>query len=141
MRQDVVDKGTDIDHLRLGQCVEIGRQVAGTEFQSRTGKELLDRMAVRHRFITPFVDVIIQKLAGQVTHQNGSRVGFRLDLVDEEVQRMMPVFPETGSQGTDINQIVRIDDDQTGDVMIFFVHPHIQQVQRHVFSQQILDVE
>ena len=60
VRQDVVDKGTDIDHLRLGQCVEIGRQVAGTEFQSRTGKELLDRMDVRHRFITPFVDVIIQ---------------------------------------------------------------------------------
>ena len=83
----------------------------------------------------------IQKLAGQVTHQNGSRVGFRLDLVDEEVQRMMPVFPEAGSQGTDINQIVRIDDDQTGDVMIFFVHPYIQQVQRHVFSQQVLDVE
>ena len=79
----------------------------------------------------------IQKLAGQVTQQNRSRISLWLDLVHEKVQRMMPVFAETGSQRTDIYQVVGMDNNQVRYIMILFIHMYIQQIQLKIFSKQV----
>ena len=47
----------------------------------------------------------------------------------------MPVLAETGSQRTDIYQIVGMDDNQVRYIMILFIHMYIQQIQLKNFQQ------
>ena len=98
-------------------------------------------MVVGYRGIGRFVDVIVKELAGEVTHQDGRGIGFRLDLVDEEIQRMPAVLAEAGCQGTDVNQVIGMDHNEVGNVLVLLVDVYIQQVELHVFLQDILQVE
>ena len=49
----------------------------------------------------------------------------------------MPVLAETGSQRTDIYQVVGMDDNQVRYIMILFIHMYIQQIQLKIFSKQV----
>ena len=47
----------------------------------------------------------------------------------------MSVLPEAGSQRTDVNQVVRMNDDLVRDIMLMFIYMYIQQIQLQVFCQ------
>ena len=128
-----MNKRADVHHLRLCLCVKVGRKGAGTEIEGRSGKEFLDGAGVAHRLLRLLVDVVIEKLAGQVTHQDGGRIGSRLDFVHEIVERVVPVFSKAGSQRTDVNQVIGVNHNKVGNVVILLVHTYIEQVQRQVF--------
>ena len=53
----------------------------------------------------------------------------------------MPVLAETGSQRTDIYQIVGMDNNQVRYIMILFIHMYIQQIQLKIFSKQVFYVK
>ena len=139
--QYIMYKRTDVHHLGLRLGMEVGRNLTGTEIKGRGGKEFLDATRVGDRLLGLFVDVVVEKLAGQVTHQDGSRMSSRLDFIHEIVERMMSVFPETGRQRTDVNQVIGVDDDKVRNVMVLFVHPHIEQVQGQVLRQQFFQIQ
>ncbi|MDD6100173.1 MAG: hypothetical protein PUD08_05740 [bacterium] len=52
----------------------------------------------------------------------------------------MPVFTETGRQGTDIQQVIGMHHDEAGQVAVVLVNADIQQIQLHVFLQQVFQV-
>ena len=133
MRQHIVNKRADVHHLRLCLCVKVGRKGAGTEVEGRSGEEFLDGAGVAHRLLRLLVDIVVEKLAGQVTHQDGGRIGSRLDFVHEIVERVVSVLPKTGGQRTDVNQVIGVNHNKVGNVVIFLVHTHIEQVQRQIF--------
>ena len=133
MRQHIVNKRADVHHLCLCLCVKIGWKRAGTEVEGRSGKEFLDGAGVTHRLLRLFVDIVVEKLAVQVTHQDGGRIGSRLDFVHEIVERVVSVLPKTGGQRTDVNQVIGVNHNKVGNVVIFLVHTHIEQVQRQIF--------
>ena len=138
--QDVVDERTDVQHLLLCRGMEIGGEVAGAELQCRRSEELLQGLCVRHRGVRLFVDVIVQELAGEVSQQDGRRIGARLDFIEEEVKRMMPVLAEASRQRADVNQVIGMRHDEFRDVFMVFVDTGVQEVELHVFLEQFAEV-
>ena len=128
-----MNKRADVHHLRLCLCVKIGWKRAGTEVEGRSGKEFLDGAGVTHLLLRLFVDIVVEKLTGQVTHQDGGRIGSRLDFVHEIVERVVSVLPKAGGQRTDVNQVIGVNHNKVGNVVILLVHAHVEQVQRQVF--------
>ena len=68
MRQYRMDKRADIHHLRLCLCMEIGRNRAGAKLQRIGCEKFFERMFIRNFLFRLLVDIVVQKLSGQVTH-------------------------------------------------------------------------
>ena len=105
------------DVLGLRECRRLELLVpievfAGAELQRLLLEVLLEGL---FPFITVFsVDDVVERLAGKVTHQDGLAVGRRGHAVDGIGQRMVAIVGEAAGDTADIDQEIRLHDDELG---------------------------
>ena len=115
----------------LGGAGEIGRVDVGARaiFHHVRAEGFLYGALEGGGRVGPFVHTVVQKLVGGVTQQ-GVVAGFaRSELVDQILQRAVPVVGVAGRQRADVNQVVRFEHHDFGAEHPGLVAAHGEQVE------------